>query len=275
MKLLTMSPQSILSKEQEQTPEWLMKYRAGRRFPRKKFFGSRIVYYPAAGADFQPLAIFGGAGAAHCFVMADYWITPQQVADVLSNAHFAGFVLDSLVRLPLEEVFKPNWTRHFDQDLIEEDERLRFFKMINAEGFAFMAIYTKEYHRLALLYLGFEAVEAYDRLFCQGRSPKPPYGILVQNHGMGGDWNQMANPDSYVAQLADEFGRPRWLIGQDNYENWRDYEPVSDITHGGMHSTARRLFLDSRIVRGNGVLLPEADPTNLNPARVNLSISPQ
>jgi hypothetical protein len=98
-----------------------------------------------------------------------------------------------------------------------------------------------------LLYLGFEAVEAYDRLFCQRRSPKPPYGILVQNHGMGGDWNQMANPDSYVAQLADEFGRPRWLIGEDGRENWRDYEPVSDITYGGMHSTARRLLLDKKL----------------------------
>jgi hypothetical protein len=62
---------------------------------------------------------------------------------------------------------------------------------------------------------------------------------------MGGDWNQMANPDSYVAQLADEFGRPRWLIGEDGRENWRDYEPVSDITYGGMNSTARRLFFNS------------------------------
>ena len=222
-----------------------MKYRAGRRFPRKKFFEERVVFYPGAGADFHPLEIFGGAGAAHCFVMADYWITPQQVGDVLSNAHVAGFVLDSLVRLSLEEVFKPNWTRHFDQDLIEEDERLRFFKMINSEGFAFFAVFNNGSRRLALLYLGYEAVEAYDRLFCQGRSPKPPYGILVQNHGMGGDWNQMANPDSYVAQLADEFGRPRWLIGEDGRENWRDYEPVSAITYGGMNSTTRRLFSNS------------------------------
>jgi len=64
---------------------------------------------------------------------------------------------------------------------------------------------------------------------------------------MGGDWNQMADPNSYVAQLADEFGRPRWLIGEDGRENWRDYEPVSDITYGGMNSTARRLFLNSNL----------------------------
>ena len=242
-----MHPHQILINENEETPAWLLKYRAGRRFPRNKFFQERVVFYPGAGADFHPLEIFGGPGAAHCFLMADYWITPQQVVDVLSNAHVAGFGLDSLMQIPIEEVFKPNWTRHFDQDLIEEDERQRFFKMINSEGFAFLAIYKKEYHRLALLYLGFEAVEAYDRLFCQGRSPKPPYGILVQNHAMGGDWNQMANPNCYVAQLADEFGRPRWLIGQDNYENWRDYEPVSDITYGGMHSVARRLLLDKKL----------------------------
>jgi hypothetical protein len=237
-----MHPHQILINENQETPAWLLNYRAGRRFPRKKFFQERVVFYPGAGSDFHPLEIFGGAGAAHCFVMADYWFTLQQVADVLSNAHVDGFGLDSLVRLSLEEVFKPNWTRHFDQDLIEEDERLRFFKMINSEGFAFFALFNNGSRRLALLYLGYEAVEAYDRLFCQGRSPKPPYGILVQNHGMGGDWNQMANPDSYVAQLADEFGRPRWLIGEDGRKNWRDYAPVSDITYGGINSTARRLF---------------------------------
>ena len=243
-----MHPHQILINENQETPAWLLNYRAGLcRFPRKKFFQERVVFYPGAGTDFHPLEIFGGAGAAHCFVMADYWFTLQQVADVLSNAPIAGFGLDSLVRLSLEEVFKPNWTRHFDQDLIEEDERLRFFKMINSEGFAFFALFNNGSRRLALLYLGFEAVEAYDRLFCKGRSPKPPYGILVQNHGMGGDWNQMANPDSYVAQLADEFGRPRWLIGEDGRENWRDYEPVSDITYGEMHSTARRLLLDKKL----------------------------
>ena len=273
MKLLTMSPHSILSKEQEQTHEWLMKYRAGRRFPRKKFFGSRIVYYPAAGADFHAAKIFGLSEAVHCFVMADYWITSSEVKYFISNLKLEGYDLHSLVPMPLEDVFQPEYKRHFDVDLREESHRQSF--QSGRERFAFFAVFESPVSRLAVLYLGFEAVEAYDRLFCQGRSPKPPYGILVQNHGMGGDWNQMANPDSYVAQLADEFGRPRWLIGQDNYENWRDYEPVSDITHGGMHSTARRLFLDSRIVRGNGVLLPEADPTNLNPARVNLSISPQ
>ena len=240
-----MHPHQILIDENQETPAWLLNYRAGRRFPRKKFLKERVVFYPGAGADFHSLEIFGGAGAAHCFVMADYWFTLQQVADVLSNAHVAGFVLDSLVRLSLEEVFKPNWTRHFDQDLIEEDERLRFFKMINSQGFAFFAVFNNGSRRLALLYLGYEAVEAYDRLFCQGRSHKPPYGILVQNHGMGGDWNQMANPDCYVAQLADEFGRPRWLIGEEGRENWRDYEPVSDITYGGMNSTARRLFSNS------------------------------
>jgi len=243
-----MHPHQILINENQETPAWLLNYRAGRRFPRKKFLKERAVFYPGAGADFHPLEIFGGAGAAHCFVMADYWITPHQVGDVLSNAPVAGFGLDSLVQIPLEEVFKVRWTRHFDQDLTKEKTRQNFIKTKNTEGFAFFAVFNNGSRRLALLYLGYEAVEAYDRLFCQGRSPKPPYGILVQNHGMGGDWNQMANPDSYVAQLADEFGRPRWLIGEDGRKNWRDYEPVSDITYGGMNSTARRLFLNKKLV---------------------------
>lgn len=241
MKLLTMSPQSILSKEQEQTPEWLMKYRAGRRFPRKKFFGSRIVYYPAAGADFHAVRIFGSSDAAHCFVMSDYLVREDQAHDFLMAPHLPDYACIEIQSLPLEEVWKTKWTQHFFPSVHEIDQ---IHSWAQPHPFAIFAVYEGA-NRLAVLYLGCESVEVYDRLFCQGRSPKPPYGILVQNHGMGGDWNQMANPDCYVAQLADEFGRPRWLIGEDGRENWRDYEPVSDITCGGMNLTARRLFSNS------------------------------
>lgn len=237
-----MCSQEILNKYKRQTPAWLWNHQAGDRFPRNKFFSSRVVYYPAAGADFHALEIFGGAGAAHCFVMADYWTTVEEAKNLLSNYMPRGLSLVSIDPIPLEDVFKSRWIRHFDQDLIEEEKRQNFLQSINAHGFAFFAVYCDGAQRLAVLYLGFEAVEAYDRLFCQGRSPKPPYGILVQNHGMGGDWNQMADPDSYVAQLAEKFGCPKWLIGQDGFPNWNGYQPVSDITYGGMHSTARRLF---------------------------------
>jgi hypothetical protein len=242
---IIMSPNCILSKEQEQTPEWLMKYRTGRRFPRNKLLESRVVYYPAAGADFHPMEIFGLSEAAHCFVMADYWITSSEVKYFISNLKLEGYDLHSLVPVPLQDVFQSKYKRHFDEDLREEDHRQSFQR--GRESFAFFAVFEGGPKRVGLLNLGFEAVEAYDRLFCQRRSPKPPYGILVQNHGMGGDWNQMANPDSYVDQLADEFGRPRWLIGEDGRENWRDYEPVSDITYGGMNLTARRLLLDKKL----------------------------
>lgn len=240
-----MHPHQILINENEQTPAWLLNYRAGCRFPRRRFFEERVVFYPAAGADFHPLEIFGVAGAAHCFVMADYWITSSEVEYFISTLKLEGYDLHSLVPVPLEDVFKSKYKRHFDENLREEDLRQSF--QIGRERFAFFAVFQSPVSRLAILYLGFEAVEAYDRLFCQGRSPKPPYGILVQNHGMGGDWCPLADPDSHIAQLADKCARPKWLIGQDNYENWRGYKPVSDITYGGMHSVARRLFLDKKL----------------------------
>jgi len=243
MKLLTMSPQSILSKEQEQTPEWLMKYRAGRRFPRKKFFGSRVVYYPAACDDFHPVRIFGSSDAAHCFVMSDYLVREDQAHDFLMAPHLPDYACIEIQSLPLEEVCKTKWTQHFFPSVHEIDQ---IHSWAQPHPFAIFAVYEGA-NRLAVLYLGCESVEVYDRLFCQGRSCKPPYGILVQNHGLGGDWNQMAQPESYVAQLADKFGRPRWLIGEDDRENWRYYEAVSDITYGGMHSTSRRLLLDKKL----------------------------
>lgn len=236
-----MSPQSILSAEQELTPEWLQTYRPDRRFPRNKFFESRVVFYPAAGTDYHALQLFGESEAAHCFVMSDYLVREEQAHAFLTTPHLPGYACIEIQSLPLEEVWKTKYTQHFFPSDRELDE-INSWKQ--PRPFALFAIYEGA-NRLAVLYLGCESVEAYDRLFCQGRSCKPPYGILVQNHGLGGDWNQMAQPDSYVAQLAEKFGRPRWLIGEDDRKNWRHYEAVSDITNGGMHGLPRRLFKDN------------------------------
>ena len=237
-------PIEILSRKSIEPPKWLSEYHPGDRFYLRNFMKSRVVFYPGAGSDFHPIKLFGSSGAAHGFILVDYGFDAEQAEGILSTCTPSEFSLIHLERLSLDEVFNPTWERHFDLELREEEARGSFS---NPDRFALFAV-LEGHTRIAVLYLGFEAVEAYDRLFCQGSSAKPPYGILVQNHGMGGDWCPLADPDSHIAQLAEKFGRPRWLIGQDNYENWRDYEPVSDITHGGMHSVARRLFLDKKIV---------------------------
>jgi hypothetical protein len=237
-------PIKLLSRNAEVTPTWLRRFKANAPFPRREFFSSRVVFYPAAGDDFHPLRLFGPSDAAHCFVMADYMLKEDTVRHFLEFPQLPGYSCVSIQSLPLEAVWKEQkWTRHFfpnDQEL-ETIERTQSFSQ--GQSFALFAVYDGP-NRLAVLYLGHEAVEVYDRLFCQVGSAKKPFAILIQNHGMGGDYNQMATPHSYLNQLANAFGRPKWIVAEDGNCVWFGYEPVSAISHGGMHGLPRRLFRD-------------------------------
>lgn len=236
-------PLSILSKRATRVPQWLDSFREGAPFPRRKFFSSRVVFYPAAGGDFHPVRLFGSASAAHCFVMADYMVREEDARSLLMRPQLPGYTCLAIGSLPLDAVWNKKWTRHFFPDAHELETIRRTESYPQGQGFALFAVYGGA-NRLAVLYLGCEAVEAYDRLFCQRGSGGKPYAIQVQNHGLGGDWSQMATPHCYLNQLADAFGRPEWLVAEDGNFVWVGYKPASAISHGGMHSLPRRLFRD-------------------------------
>lgn len=175
--------------------------------------------------------------------MADYMVQEDDARSILLLAQIPGYTCLSLESLPLEAVWNKKWTRHFFPDASELGIIRRTQSHFQNQGFAFFAVYEGP-SRLAVLYLGHEAVEVYDRLFCQRGSRGKPFAIQIQNHGLGGDWNQMATPHCYLNQLANAFGRPKWIVAEDGNCVWFGYEPVSAISHGGMHGVPRRLFQD-------------------------------
>jgi hypothetical protein len=236
-------PIDILRSDRICTPNWLKNFKPYRPFPIKKFLGSRVVYYPASGVDFHPVEVFGSAGAASCFVMADYIIPKNDFQSFIRNSWglVKGYELSYFEELPIGLVLKSKWERHFFPSPDEQD----FIRHFQApERYAFVGILDSHtvsgLERLAFLFLGCEAIEVYDRLFCQ-RGSSTPYGVLAQNHAMGGDWTPMADPQGHLARLVDRFGRPRWLMAQQGAHVWRGYHPVSAPSHGGMHGLGRCL----------------------------------
>ena len=43
--------------------------------------------------------------------------------------------------------------------------------------------------RLAILFLGADAIATYDALFCQGDGTRSPYVVVLQDHGFGGNYD--------------------------------------------------------------------------------------
>jgi hypothetical protein len=157
-------PIDILRSDRICTPNWLKNFKPHRPFPIKKFLGSRVVYYPASGVDFHPVEVFGSAGAASCFVMADYIIPKNDFQSFIRNSWglVKGYELSYFEELPIGLVLKSKWERHFFPSPDEQD----FIRHFQApERYAFVG--TLDSHtasgleRLAFLFLGCEAIEVY------------------------------------------------------------------------------------------------------------------
>jgi len=233
-------------------PEWLINCTADSSFPKSSFFTSRIVYYPGSSADGHPLRIFGKAHAAHCFVFSDYEKSAEyfesQLKDENHPGHPLGYRSILVRRLTQNELCPGGWMPHID---LSRNDANAFLNTRPPEGpFAIWAVLERldsfgDDHgpkRLAMLVVGGEGVATYDALFCQDDA-QPPYAILLQDHGFGGNWTQFGGDESPLRTLALRSGLRRWLfVANDQTMPWSGYQLASSEDRGGMHATRRRLY---------------------------------
>jgi hypothetical protein len=250
------TPRIALAGEAGPTPAWLESYRAGDPFPRDAFFGSRVVFYPGSGTDGDPLQVFGGARAAHCFVFADYGsalggrslreVVTSQLSDPDRPGHPRGFVPVHVGALSEQELRPGGWSPHLEVDPLEDPWAVR-----EPEGgaFAVWAVLERRVElddshgaeRLAIVFVGGEGIATFDALFCQGDAAAP-FGILLQDHGFGGNWTRFGGGGSPLWKLARQYARPKWLLVAENTSAWPGYERASEASRGGMHRTPRCLY---------------------------------
>ena len=242
------SPTEVLRSLAVGVPGWLATFEPGGPFPRDEFFTSRVVYYPGSGTDGHPLKIFGGSHAAHCFVFSDYGTARETVEEQLRDAddpgHPRGYRPLHVEALSEQELRPGGWTQHIDTRRVDRGPATRkpeggpyavWAALERREGFG-------EDHgpsRLAVVVVGGEGVATFDALFCQGDAA-PPYGVLLQDHGFGGNWTRFGGEDSPLWEIARLYARPEWLLVADNTHPWPGYACVSDGDTGGMH--VRRLW---------------------------------
>jgi hypothetical protein len=192
------------------------------------------VFYPGAGADVHDIVIFADHGAS-CFVHADYLETPD-LSGVLEAKGFTVLHAETLTFQDLietnlfsesESLFATNWQRFANVEAVKT-------------GISRWYVFESGNNTLGLLQVFGEAHWVYEHIF--SKRNKAAFGILLQDHGLGGFWTQFGG-QSQLYDLATA-NLPAWLIVGPNTNVWPGYGRSNeyDVGAGGQHDTDRSLW---------------------------------
>jgi len=234
----------------EPIPQWLDEFENGEMFDRGLFFGSRVVYYPGSGTDGQPVKLFGSSHSAHCFVYADYGIAQSALEAELARPtrHFRGYHTLARIQLNESDLVHRGWEPHVDPN-DEAPDRYRHCHII---PFGFLEVLERDHslddnhgaRRLAILFLGSDGIAAYDALFCQQGDTSPPFAVVLQDHGFGGNHDKFGQ-GGLLERIANRCNViPQCLLVAEGTMPWDGFvrAPDVDADAGGMHATLRFLY---------------------------------
>jgi len=245
-------PENILAKDTTNPLSPSIFAAAPSRTALQQVLKSRAVFYPGSGVDWHALRLFGRNGAAHCFIHADLALEPEYALKKLSKkfARKFKFEIESYAILEPEQLESilpafdhsfsclamNRWFRRASQISASRDALWCVLRKINGAEVGDTA------NRLFLLHARAEAIWLYGRLWTSRNGC--PYGIVLQDHGFGGNWTHFGGQQSPLAHLARMAGRhPDWLLVGPRTDCWYGYEPASSYDRpGGMHGDLRMLY---------------------------------
>ena len=223
----------FLNPHAEPMPTWLANFRHGQAFSPELFFGSRVVYYPGSGNDGHAVKLFGGAHSAHCFVYCDYGYTQSRIERELEHPvrAFRGYRSFSRIHAGSHEVALPPSA---DRGMLPNTPGFFGFLEVLERIKRFGDSHGPE--RLAILFLRADGHE-YLRAFSQQGYSNPPYAILIEDYGFGGNYDRFGRGGK-LEQLAIELRcTPEWLLVGRDAPAWQSYQRVHGLAgkRGGWH----------------------------------------
>lgn len=234
----------------EDAPEWLSEFHEGSTFSPKTFFASRVVFYPGSGRDGHAVKLFGSTHSAHCFLYADYGMGKADLEAELSGSDsgFRGY--HSVMRRDLSEhdLLPDGWIPHARPE--RADGRTRDASARPSYGLLEILERDAELDdnhgasRLAILFLGADGIASYDALFCQDHSGLPPFAVVLQDHGFGGNYDRFGR-GGVLEDIAQQCrALPHWLLVASDTGPWQEFEKVPDVMAdcGGQHGMGRFLY---------------------------------
>ena len=221
-----------LSQYQEDVPEWLI----GDAFSLVNFFASRTVVYPGTGRDGHAIKIFNKSHSTHCFVCIDQDYRADQIRQKLAPGSYEG-----------SDFYIRGYDVIFEQDLAQEIPGAQPEAAFHLCVYERNPGYGDDYGaaRLTLLLVGAEAHATYQWIYGGAFAANPPFGVLLQNHGFGGNPSyEFDDPGSPMVETARINGWPRFIVVGDNTNPWPGFVEIPEVepSVGGMHRNTRRLY---------------------------------
>lgn len=232
----------------EQLPLWLEEFRPGDRFDRAAFFSSRVVYYPGALRDVHALRLFSSTRSAHSFIYVDYSVKGIFIESALRRLvnELNSYDIVSRIELSKEDLNPGGWQPHSSRPYSQSYLRSSF------GPYGFIAIVEREpshsarsgVKRFAFMYLSTDGIATYDALFCQGDGTPPPFAVLLQDHGFGGNYNLFGHGGLMEEVALSQDALPQFLLVGDNTLAWDGYARIEGLIPepGGMHKHERSLY---------------------------------
>lgn len=245
-----MSIYDYLRQVRQDIPSWLAAFRQGDAFSADRFFQSRTVFYPGSGDDGHAVKVFGSTHSAHCFVYADYGVSQASLERQLEQpaVRFRGYQTLARLQLAERDLAPQPWVPHVRRDEIPAN----YPAMRPGLPFGFLEVLERRPElnddhgpaRLAVLFLGADGIATYDALFCQRHSAGPPFAMLLQDHGFGGNYATFGQGGlmESIAERCHVY--PDYLLVAKHTAEWKDYERIPDVDGdpGGMHGNLRFLY---------------------------------
>lgn len=237
--------------EKSDVPNWLRSYKKGNAFSALGFFTEKTVFYPGSGCDGHPVALFGGSHATHSFIYADYGTSAKRIIEELKDptTSFHGYDLFDVLELNEKDIVPNGWRPTLAYENLKH--RIKDINKFATEKFAFLAVLERKYtfderhgpERLAILFLGADGIASYDAIYCQPSIFEPPFAILIEDHGFGGNYDSFGSGSllERISNSAKIF--PKYILTNNSDRLWHSYEDLNlDYSVGGMHETHRRLY---------------------------------
>lgn len=216
------------------------------------FLGCRTVYYPGSGDDGHPVSLFSRSHAAHAFIYVDYGIRAADLIELINTKGFRGYDPVRRVNLSLQDFGGDVWAgdppgMRPSRDFMIQDEPpyafIQLFRRQEGLGEAHGA------RLFAILFLFADGHAAYEAIYVRRRSSIPPFAVVLQDHGFGGNWSPFGN-GGCLHQIAQHAGQlPDFLLVAENTAPWTEYDLVRDQagnllmqSPGGMHNHMRALW---------------------------------
>ena len=226
----------------EPVPEWLLAYKPGQPLPLRQFLQSRTGFYPGAGNDGQLFRVFGKSHSVHCFILVDYMVSEEAVQESIHRpAGIRGYEIIDERSVSEQEMMSAASFRKWH---ITEAER-QHGRLGTVAPFARFVVLERcpslgDEHggeRLAVLFLGADAIATYDAIYAN-KNAEPPFVCIVEDWGLGGQWARFTSGGLLEKISERSCVHPEFLLTSS--KPWAGYEGVDDVK-GDMSGVCRNL----------------------------------